>query len=237
MFFFFTKVIMNTDMISSLSTAFNQSAPANGTSIVPLNFAGGSYLGQFNIFYTDSNGGREKFVSAIFNVGNSPQSKAVTWSEAVHAHSTSSASASLQTSISESLITSSVSPATASASLQTTISVFLNPSSASPATVAASSKSPSVSQSPSTNGSALGTGSIAAIVMGVVLCAGLAAVLVIYRLRKPIRALPLPANFVAEKDGSPSGRNEFSGVGQLFEMAGSDRVGTNHNELAGREII
>ena len=78
--------------------------------------------------------------------------------------------------------------------------------------------------------------------MGVVLCAGLAAALVIYRLRKPkpvtaeVRAPPVPANFVAEKDGSPSGRNEFLRDGQLFEMAGSDRVGTNKIELDGREI-
>lgn len=77
--------------------------------------------------------------------------------------------------------------------------------------------------------------------MGVVLCAGLAAAVVIYRLRKPklvtaeIRAPPVPANFIAEKDGSPTGRNEFLRDGQLFEMAGSDRVGTNKTELDGRE--
>ena len=235
-------------MMSSLSTAFNQSAPANGTLTVPLDFAGGSYLGQFNIFYTDSNGGREKFVSSIFNVGNSPQSKAVTWSQAVHAQSTSSASASLQTSISKSAGTFSVSPATASASLQATISVFLTPSSALPPITTASSKflstssSPPVSKASSTNGSALGTGSIAAIVMGVVLCAGLAAALVFYRLRRrklvtaEVTAPSVPANFVAEKDGSPSGGTEFLRDGQLFEMAGSDRVRTNKMELDGREI-
>ena len=73
--------------------------------------------------------------------------------------------------------------------------------------------------------------------MGVVLCAGLAAALVIYRLRKPkVSAPPVPANFVAEKDGSPSGRNGFLRDGQLFEMAGSDRVGTNKLELDSREI-
>ena len=78
--------------------------------------------------------------------------------------------------------------------------------------------------------------------MGVVICAGLAAALVIYRLRKPklvtaeLRGTPVPANFVAEKDGSPSGRNGFLRDGQLFEMAGSDRVGTNETELDGREI-
>ena len=78
--------------------------------------------------------------------------------------------------------------------------------------------------------------------MGVILCAGLAATLVIYRLKKPklvtaeVRTPPVPANFLAEKDGSPSGRNEFLGDGQLFEMAGSNRVGTNNTELDGREI-
>ena len=78
--------------------------------------------------------------------------------------------------------------------------------------------------------------------MGVVLCAGLVAALVIYRLRKPklvtaeVRAPPVPAKFLAEKDGSPSGGNEVLGDGQLFEMAGSDRVGTNKNELDGRAI-
>ena len=78
--------------------------------------------------------------------------------------------------------------------------------------------------------------------MGVVLCAGLAAALVIYRLRKPklvtaeVRAPPVPANFFAEKDGSPSGRHEFLRDGQLFEMAGSDRVGNYKTELDGREI-
>ena len=78
--------------------------------------------------------------------------------------------------------------------------------------------------------------------MGVVLCAGLAAALVIYRLRKPklvtaeIRAPPVPAKFIVEKDGSPLGGNEVLGDGQLFEMAGSDRVGTNNTEFDGRAI-
>ena len=79
--------------------------------------------------------------------------------------------------------------------------------------------------------------------MGVLLCAGLVAALVIYRLRNPkivtaeVRAPPVPANFAAEKDGSPLGRNEFLRDGQLFEMADSDRVGTNKHELDCREIL
>ena len=172
----------------------------------------------------------------------------------MHAHSTSSAPANLQTSISESLGISSATSATVSASLPTTISVFLTAFSAFSAINTASSQSPtmsssfaissspSVSKFSSTNSSALGTGAIAAIVMGIVVCAGLAAAIVIYRLRKPklmtaeVRAPPVPANFVAEKDGSPSGPNDWSGDGQLIEMASNDRLRTKRAELDGREM-
>ena len=139
---------------------------------------------------------------------SSPQSRAVTWSQAVLILPPSAASASLQTSISASLVIPNTSPATTSAS-------------------------PSVQKSSSTNDSALGTGAIVGIVLAIVVCVGLAAALIFHRSRRP-RAIEaeikasspapvrphVPAEFVTEEDGSPTGPNELPGDGQLLDMDG-----------------
>ena len=207
--------------MSASTAAFNQTAPANGTAIISLNVGHDSYMGQLNFFYTDSNGGREKFDSTTFDVNPSPQSRAVTWSQAVHTPATSSASAGLQTSISASLVIPNASPATTTTSSKSSSVLFST----------ATSASPSVQKSSSTKDSALGTGAIVEIVLAIVICAALAAAVIFYRLRRPkaieaeIRASSpapvrphVPAKFVTEKDGSPTRPNELPVDGQLLEM-------------------
>ena len=174
-----------------------------------------SYSGQLNFFYTDSGGGREKFVGPLFDVGDSSQGRAVTWSQSVQARSTSSTSANLQAS-------------SASASLQTSILTSLVISSVSPATVTVSNQVPTrlsssatsvVPKSSSTNSAHFGTGAIVGIVVSIVACAGLAAAFIFYRRKKQLPPPP-PAHFVvAEKDGSPSQLIELPGGGEPVEIA------------------
>ena len=138
---------------------------------------------------------------------------------------TSSASAVIQTSVPAPLVTFSVSAATTITSNKP-LSVFYS---------SATSSSLSASKPSSTNTSDLGAGAIAGIVVGVVVCAGLAAVLIFCRRRKPISVqaevkapspasfqCPVPANFVGEKDGSPLQPNELPDV-CLSEMATDNR--------------
>ena len=191
--------------------------------MVPLNFADNAYLVQFNFNYNASDGSPQVFRSPTFTVDNSLQSRAITWSEDVLALSTSSASTALQTSIPASLITSSAS-STPSTTRDRPPSVLYS---------SATSPPLSFSKASSANGSDLGSGAIAGIVLGVIVCAGLAAALLFsfHRLRKPnnIQAAvkarssasfqsPVPANFVGEKDGSPVRPNELSGDFPISEM-------------------
>ena len=191
---------------------------ANGTAMVPLNFASGDYTGNFNLNYTASNGTPYVIYSPYFHVEGSPRSWAVTWSQGVLAGPTAS------------ILASSASPA-------------MTMTSSKPASVvptAATPSSSSVSRPLSTSGSRLGTGAVVGIVLGIVVCAGLAAAFVFYRRRKPnateaevkklpsaVFRLPVPDNSIEEKDGSPLRPKELSGDGQILEMAAHSHLGTN----------
>ena len=186
-----------------------------------MNLASDGYLGQLNFNYTASDGTSQKFTGPLFNVDNSPQSRAVTWSQELLAGPTSSASAEPRTATSASMLTLSASPITITTSYSPTSLVY--PSATSP--------SPSSSKPSSTGDSRLGTGAIVGIVVGIVGCAGLVAALVLYWRKRPnttqagIRVAsptdfqsPVPRNFIAEKDGSPLRPPELSGDSQLLEM-------------------
>ena len=199
-----------------------------------MDVAESSYIDQLNFNYNASDGSNRKFVGPLFNVDRSPQSQAVIWSQAVLARPTSSTSALPQTAISASLVTSSALPTPSTTSDK-------------PSSALQSSETSlplSVSKSSHTDGSDLGTGAIAGIVVGVVVCVGLAAALifVLYPRRKSnnVQAgLPAsfqahapvdfvgethtPLSFVGEKDGAPSRPNELSGDFQVMEMATNNR--------------
>ena len=148
-----------------------------------------------------------------------------------------SISASLQTSISASLVTSGAlsTPATTSSG---------RPSSVLQSSIETSSPLSVSETSSSTNGSYLGTGAIAGIVVGVVVCLGLAAALVfvVYRLRKSknVRTdLPassfqsdFPANFARERDGS-SLRPTYLQPHVPANFVGEDGDPLRPNELSG----
>lgn len=148
---------------------------------------------------------------------------------------TSSTSAALQTSISASVVTSSA-LSTPSTTPDRPSSVFQSSETSSPV---------SVSKTSPTNGSDLGTGAIAGIVVGVVVCAGLAAALifVFYRLRKSNNVqtdLPassfqshVPANFVGEKDGSPLRQAHFQSRVPANFVEEKDGSPLRPNELSG----
>lgn len=229
------------DWIPGSSAGLNQTAAANSTGILPLAFANGDYLGQFNFNYNASDGSPQRILSPIFSVDNSPQARAVTWSQGVLALPTPSGSAVIQTSISASLVTSSDPQATKTTSNEAPSVSYLSATSSSlPVSSLSSTKGQSsatssslpVSSPSSTKGSSLGAGPIAGIVVGVVVCAGLAAALILYRLRKPSHVQPevkapspaffqspVPVNLLGEKDGSPRRPKELSADAQLFEMA------------------
>ena len=220
---------------------YNQTKSANSTALVPLNFASGGFLGQLNFNYQASDGSAQRILSPIFNVDSdsSPQSEAVTWSQGVLAAPTPSPSAVPQTSTSASLLTSSASTASVASSLLSTskpssTSASRPGTSANTLTVSAAPSSPSISQSATTSNSHLGAGAIAGIVVGIVVCVGLAAALVFYRRRKPnnvqaeVKTPPIPVHFIAEKDGTRLQPQELSGDGQLVEMATD-----SHGEMNG----
>ena len=226
--------------IFASSAGFNQTAAANGTATVPLDFAdGSSYTGQLNFLYTDSGGGREKYVSSLFDVGTSSQTTAKTWSQAVRTLSTSLTSTGVETS----LTSASVETSLTSAGLETSILTSLIFSNASPATVTISNQVPTVLSSSansssqlipkpsSTSDTHLGPGAIAGIVGGIIACAGLAAAFVFYRRKKShstqaeVNAvpaadfkLPVPARLVGEGKGFPLRSNELPGDGHFVEM-------------------
>lgn len=155
------------------------------------------------------------------------------------ARPTSSTSAALQTSISASLVTSALPHTAAISASLVTSSALPTPSTTSdePLSVLQSSEtssSLSVSKPSNTNGSDLGTGAIAGIVVGVVVFAGLAAALIFVlcqrRKSKNVQAdspasfqSHVPVRFVGEKDGTPLRLNELSGDSQPLEMATNNR--------------
>ena len=213
---------------------YNWTAPANGTQIVPLNLARRHFLGQLNFSYHASDGSPQIFLSPTFSVDNSPQSKPVTWSQGEIAAPTPSPSAVTQTSILASLLTSGTSTASAASST----SSISKPSStsgsrlATGAAASAAASSPSISKPTTPGSSRLGTSAIAGIVVGIVVCVGLAAALVFYRRRKPKKVQaevktpssarfqsPIPVHIIVEKDATPLHPPELSGDGQLVEMA------------------
>ena len=199
---------------------YNVTASANGTALVPLNIASNDFLAGLNLNYDASDGSPQKIVSPWFNVNDSQQARAVTWSQGALADLTLSPSAVSQTSISASLLTSSASTPSAASS---TLSI---------------SKPSSTLKSSSTSDSQLGTRAIVGIVVGIIFCVGLAASLVFYRRRrKPKRnqaeiinppsadfQSSIPVTFIGEKDGTPLRPPELSGDGQVVEMA------TSHHE-------
>ena len=189
---------------------YNRTALANGTAIVPLNFASNGFLAQLNFNYHASNGSLPRILGPIFTVDDSSQSTAVTWSQGVLAAPTHSPSAVPQTSTVVSLLTSSAS------------------------TASAASSSPSVSKSSTTSNSGLGTGAIAGIVVGIIACVGLAAALVFWwrrkskKIQEEVRTTssdhiqaPIPVHFIGEKDATPLQPPELSGDCQRVEMATS----------------
>ena len=216
---------------------YNQTVSANSTALVPLNLASTSFLAQLNLNYDASDRSPQKILSPFFNVDDSPQSEAVTWSQAVLAAPTPSPSAVSQTTILASLVTSStLTPSAASSTLSvskpssTSTSRLGTGAVASTASTAESSQS--VSKSATTNDSRLGTGAIAGIVIGIVVCVGLAASLVVYRRRRTSKKIqaeietlpsaefqsPIPDQFIGEKDATPLQPPELSEDGQLVEM-------------------
>ena len=216
---------------------YNQTAAANGTALVPLNLLSHSFPAVLNFDYNASDGRHRRVSSPTFQVDYSPQSRAVTWSQGMLADPTPSRSAVLQTSISASLLTSNASTASAASStssvsepLSTSSPHLENEAIASMASAVPSS--PSVSKSSTTSNSRLGTGAIAGVVVGIVVCVGLAASLVFYRRRKPNKIQaeveippsadfqsPIPVNSIGEKDATPLHPPELSGDSQLVEMA------------------
>ena len=202
---------------SHLFVGYNWTAPANGTTLVPLNLASDCCLAQLNFNYTDSDGNPQIILSPYFDIDNSSQSRAVTWSQGVLAALTPYPSANPQTSILASLLTSSASTASVAPS------------------------SPSISQSTTTSDSHLGTGPIVGIAGGILACVGFAAALVFYRRCKPNKIQaevtkpssaeiqpPIPVDLIAEKDATPLQPAELSGDGLPVEMATD-----SHGEMNG----
>ena len=228
---------MCANRISASSAGLNQSDNANGTLIIPLNFADSSYLGQLNFDYTASNGTHQQYLGAIFHVDTSVQSRAVTYSQGVLAPSTSTASTTPKASAQTTSHTSiSSSPATSTASPATVTISDISPSTLSTPAKSTISSSQAVLTPSSTNSSGLGAGAVAGIVVGAVLGAGIAAAFIFYRIRKSrnvkadVRAM-IPDSFqspayvkpIGEKHFTTSRRNELSADGQVLELATDGR--------------
>lgn len=212
---------------------YNQTVSANSTELVPLNIASNSFLAQLDLNYTASNGSTQKFVSSEFNVDDSPQSRAVTWSQGVLANPTASPSAVPRTTISASLLTSSAPTASSTLSVSkpsSTSNSRLGTGTTSSTASTAPQSSLSVSKSSPTSDSRLGAGAISGIVVGIVICVGLAASLVLYRRKNSNKieaeVTPIPVDFIGEKDATPLQPPELSGDGQPVEMGTSYHVST-----------
>lgn len=75
------------------TVGLNQTAPVNGTAILPLNIIENGYLAQLNFNHNALDGSPQKFLGPFFNVDDSPQARAVTWSQGVLEGPTPSTSA------------------------------------------------------------------------------------------------------------------------------------------------